>query len=79
MLNKSKFYLNTLSSSEAIKKIVQGGLHTPAHSKDKWAKGLHFMICFVKFHINDYVSQNICLAFFLLLTFKSILHMFALY
>ena len=22
------------------------GLHTLAHSKDKWTKGLHFMICF---------------------------------
>ena len=41
------------------------GLHTRARSKDKCKKGLHFMVCFVKFHINDHVSHNIFLVFFM--------------
>ena len=81
MLNESKFYHNTLSSSGVTTKSFRVALHTPAHSKDKSTKGLHFMICFVKFHNNDHVSHKISLVFFfaMLLTSKSFLHMFALY
>ena len=61
MLNEPKFYLSTLSSSGIITKILQG-LHT-CTLEDKWTKGLHFVICLVKFHVNDHASHNICLIF----------------